>query len=87
MIGGNQERIGMKTIRELRVKKGITQFELAKEIDVTTATVYNWERRVHEPKASQLKALANFFGVSMDAIDFAPSELKQQGKVSAAAGM
>lgn len=60
----------MKKIRNLREEAGMTQLQLAVAIGVTPATVYNWERAQHEPKASQVRALANVFGVSMDDIDF-----------------
>ena len=60
----------MKTIRELRQERGWTQLDLANAIGVTPVTVFNWERGEHEPKASQLRALARAFGVSMDEIDF-----------------
>jgi len=60
----------MKTIRALREERGWTQLELANAIGVTPATVYNWERGKYEPKASQLRALARAFGVSMDDVDF-----------------
>ncbi len=60
----------MQTIRVLREGRGWTQLELANALGVTPATVYNWERGQFEPKASQLRAIAKYFGVSMDAIDF-----------------
>ncbi|MBA2278612.1 MAG: helix-turn-helix transcriptional regulator [Chloroflexia bacterium] len=60
----------MKTIRALRDAAGITQLDLANRVGVTPVTVYNWERGRYEPKASQLRALARVFGVSMDSIDF-----------------
>lgn len=67
----------MKTIRELREQAGQTQLQLAIALGVTPATVYNWERGQFEPKATQLRALARYFGVSMDEIDFeSPMEKK-----------
>lgn len=60
----------MKTIRQLRETAGETQLQLAVAVGVTPATVYNWERGQFEPKASQLRALAKHFAVSMDDIDF-----------------
>ena len=60
----------MRTIRELRQERGWTQLELANHLGVTPATVFNWERGRHEPKASQLRAMARLFGVPMDEIDF-----------------
>lgn len=66
----------MKTIRELRTEKGWTQLELANKIGVTPMSVYHWERGNNEPKASQLRAMAHAFGVSMDEIDFPVTEIK-----------
>lgn len=60
----------MKTIRQLREERGETQLQLAIALGVTPATVYNWERGQFEPKASQLRAIARHYGVSMDDIDF-----------------
>jgi DNA-binding XRE family transcriptional regulator len=66
--GGRSERV--KTIRQLREERGETQLQLAVALGVTPATVYNWERGQFEPKATQLRALARHFRVSMDDIDF-----------------
>jgi len=49
----------------------------ATELGVSLATVYNWESGKFDPRASQLRALARLFGVSMDAIDF---DAKEAGK-------
>ncbi len=70
----------MKTIRKLREEARLTQLELANAVGVTPVTVYNWERGKYEPKASQLRALARVFGVSMDDIDF---EGPMEGKAAA----
>jgi len=66
----------MKTIRELREERNQTQLDVAKALDVTPVTVYNWERGKYEPKAVQLRALARWFGVSMDDIAFEAEEVK-----------
>lgn len=68
----------MQTIRQLREAKGWTQLKLANKLEVTPATVYNWERGRYEPSASKLRAIAQVFGVSMDNI-----ELVEAGKVAA----
>jgi putative transcriptional regulator len=68
----------MKTIRELREAAGLTQLEVAYRVGVTPATVSNWERGVFEPKVSQLRKLAQLFGVSMDDV-----ELVEEGKAAA----
>jgi transcriptional regulator with XRE-family HTH domain len=58
----------MKTIRQLREERGWTQLELANRLEVTPATVYNWERGKYEPTASKFRQIAHVFEVSMDDI-------------------
>ncbi|MGC4107037.1 MAG: helix-turn-helix transcriptional regulator [Thermomicrobiales bacterium] len=64
----------MKTIEQMRKSAGMTQMQLAVAVGVSLATVYNWEARKTEPKASQLRKVATLFGVSMDDIDFEPRD-------------
>ena len=59
----------MKTIRQLREAAGLTQFELAVKVGVTPTAVSAWERGQYEPRASQLRKLAETLGVLMDDID------------------
>ncbi len=59
----------MKTIRELREARAWTQMELAGQLNVSLATVYNWERGKYEPRVSQFREIARLFGVSMDDIE------------------
>ena len=74
----------MKTIRELREERGWTQLELAYQLGVTPATVYNWERGRFEPTASKLRQIARLFSVSMDVIAFgAEQNQEQEGKLAA----
>jgi transcriptional regulator with XRE-family HTH domain len=70
----------MKTIRELREERGWSQFELAVKTGVTPSTISNWERGMTEPKVSQLRRLAELFGVSMDVIEVADREETPEGK-------
>lgn len=53
-------------LKELRIKFGITQNELAKKLNVTGQTLLNWENGIYEPKIHQLIQLADFFGVTVD---------------------
>lgn len=66
----------MQTIKQLRESRGMSPVQLAAALKVSLATVYNWESGKFEPRASQLRALARLFGVSMDAIDFEAVETK-----------
>jgi transcriptional regulator with XRE-family HTH domain len=58
----------MKTIKQLRETKKLTQLELARQIEVTPSTIYNWESGRVEPRVGQLRKLAEVFGVRMDEI-------------------
>ncbi len=75
MIGWRRDRVidgsesmGLRTIRELREARGWSQFELGTRLGVTPNTVYNWERGRNEPRVTQLRALAQAFGVAMEEI-------------------
>ena len=54
----------MNNVRELRLRKGIQQKELALEIGVSNATVSDWEHGRKNPSGERLERLAEFFGVS-----------------------
>jgi transcriptional regulator with XRE-family HTH domain len=75
---GRERRCPVKTIRQLREERGWTQLELAIKLNVTPATVYNWERGKYEPAASKLRQIAQAFSVSMDDITLEePAEAKR----------
>ncbi|CAN5597007.1 hypothetical protein BH24CHL1_BH24CHL1_04850 [soil metagenome] len=68
-----------KTIRDLREAHGWSQFELAVKVGVTPGAVGKWERGVNEPKVTQLRRMAEVFGVLMDQIEL----LDSAGKIAA----
>jgi len=55
-----------KRIKELRLERGVSQKKLAEAIGVDKRAVIFWEQEVNEPKATYIKNLALFFGVSAD---------------------
>lgn len=57
--------IGEK-IKELRKENGITQEELAKNIDVSTSMVGMYETNARKPSYEVLIKIAKYFGVSTD---------------------
>lgn len=57
-----------KTIASLRKSKGWTQVELAEKLNVSDKAVRKWESEAGFPEISQLPALANLFGVTIDYI-------------------
>ena len=57
-------------LKELREEKGILQKDLAKELNVNSRTISNWERGYCEPDIDAIKAIAKFFGVTTDYLLF-----------------
>lgn len=55
-------RIGYK-VKRLRKKKGISQEELARVLDVTKSTISKYELGQRELSALQLVKLLNYFGI------------------------
>lgn len=53
-------------LRELRIKSGLTQNEIAVKLGVSGQTILNWENGIYEPKINQLIQLADLFNVSID---------------------
>lgn len=55
-----------KLLAKLRKERGILQKEVATYLNVTVATVSNYEKCVHLPDLHTLSMLADFFDVSTD---------------------
>lgn len=55
-----------KRIKELRLKKGLTQQEIADLVHVNRVTYTNWEKGNREPNFENLVKLADLFDVSLD---------------------
>ncbi len=53
-------------LQELRNHKGLTQEELAEELYVSRTAVSKWESGRGYPNIDSLKAIARFFGVTID---------------------
>ncbi len=59
------EQIG-RGIRRMRVRAGISQAELARRLDVTRASVANWETGVMCPRFKTVLAIADALGCKAD---------------------
>lgn len=61
------------TLRELRLKKSLSQKELANAIGITPANISNYEAGKAQPRAETIAKIAEFFGVDtstfFDALD------------------
>ncbi len=55
-------------LQELRKKKGLTQEELAESLYVSRTVISKWESGRGYPNITSLKAIAKFFGVTIDAL-------------------
>lgn len=53
-------------IKSARERKGLTQEQLAKEINVTKKTISNYETGCREPSITVLKLISNILDVSID---------------------
>ena len=56
------------TLRRLRKENSLTQEQLAARLNVSFQTISNWERDESWPDLSMLPVLADFFGVTIDAL-------------------
>jgi len=54
----------MNAVRELRLRKGIQQKEVAMAIGVSRPTVSEWEHQKKDPTGDRLRKLAEFFDVT-----------------------
>jgi transcriptional regulator with XRE-family HTH domain len=53
-------------LKELRLKKGLNQVELAKILSVAKGTISNWEKGNRTPDNEMLSKIATFFDVTVD---------------------
>ena len=57
-----------ENIRKLRKERGMTQEELAKQLNISAQAVSKWEMETCSPDISQIVPLAALFGVSADVL-------------------
>ena len=58
------------TLKAARVNAGLTQLAAADKLNVSVATLKNWERGKTFPKQPQIEALCELYGVSYDNLCF-----------------
>ena len=71
----NESRLTLgKRLKALRRRAGLTQFELATEIDVHEMTLRRWESGQREPRASEIARLCEVLGVNEAELLRGPAE-------------
>ena len=55
-----------KIYDRLRNEKGVTDYEVAKQTGIATSTLANWKAGRYTPKIDKIKAIADYFGVSVE---------------------
>ena len=53
-------------LKELRIKKGLTQESLAEKLNISRQSISKWEQGINEPNIQTLKELCLIFQVSID---------------------
>lgn len=56
----------MKGLKIQRIKKELTQAELAKELDLSVRQITSYEQGLRQPKLDTLKKFAEFFSCSIE---------------------
>lgn len=66
------------SLRDLRVRAGLTQWDVAKALQVDQSAVSYWERGKNPPLAKYHEPLARLYGVSVEELITA-QEIKKPG--------
>ena len=61
------------TLEAARVNAGYTQKEAAKRLGISNCTLLHWEKGISMPKANQIVAICDLYGVPYDMLIFLPS--------------
>ncbi len=69
-----------KKLKEARENKGLTQNELARKTGLHLTTIGNYEIDRREPKATQLKLLADALGIKMERFFEGRTANKERGR-------
>ena len=61
------------TLKAARVNVELNQKDAAKKLNVSNATLCNWEKGTSFPDAQQIQKICELYGVSYDDIIFLPN--------------
>lgn len=65
IIGNTMNRFGER-LKELRIQKGLSQVELAKELRLNPITYLHYEKAQRQPPFEIVIEIADYFDVSLD---------------------
>ena len=57
-----------ENLRALRLRRHLTQQDLAKGLGVAQITISSWERGIREPNFESCQAVASYFGLPLSAV-------------------
>lgn len=58
--------MALYTLKAARVNAGLTQAQIAEQLDVSPITIWKWETGKAEPKASKFMHLCKAYGVKAE---------------------
>ena len=61
------------SLEAARRNAGYSQKDAAKELEISNATLCNWEKGVSFPDAFQIDKICKLYGMPYDAINFLPN--------------
>jgi len=62
-------------LKDLRKKRGISQIDIAKAIDIPQTSYSRYEQRICDPNISTLIKLADFYNISIDELVGRPTDM------------
>lgn len=65
-----------KDLKQLRKAAGLSRFQLARKLNITPGSIYNWETGKASPSADAIYKMAKFFNTTTDTIFLALSTTK-----------
>lgn len=65
-----------KGLKQLRQEAGLSRYQLARKMDITPNSIYNWETGKVSPSADAIYKMAQIFKTTTDAIFLALSTTK-----------
>lgn len=69
----------MKLLKELRMKQGLSQMEVAKALKVRQSTVAMWENGTNLPRSDKLMALSKLYHCPIEALLTSKNNRKDGG--------